>query len=136
MAYKPDKIIIIDEMTVGRGTSVKIEDNTNLSTEDTFDGPVSNGMEKTSYSVEIGKLIAANVEDYMQLRHILKDMKVNKKSVTIKERVRTDNGTYTIKQDFKNCLVDSYSKELSVDSLTTETIKFTAEDMEEDATRD
>ena len=35
-----DKIIIIDGVTVGRGTSVKIEDNTSLSTEDTFDGPV------------------------------------------------------------------------------------------------
>lgn len=132
-----DKVIIIDGVTVGRGTSIKIEDNTNLSTEDTFDGPVSNGMAKTSYSVEINKLIAPNVESYLEFRNIIKDMKVNKKEVTIKERVRGNDGTtYTITQIFLRCLVDSYSKELNVDSLTTETVKFTAEDVDEDARRD
>ena len=79
-----DKIIIIDGVTVGRGTSVKIGDNTSLSTEDTFDGPVVSGMAKTSYSVEISKLIAPNVESYLELRNILKDMKVNKKEITVK----------------------------------------------------
>lgn len=132
-----DKIIIIDGVTVGRGTSVKIEDNTSLSTEDTFDGPVVSGMAKTSYSVEIEKLIAPNVESYLELRNILKDMKVNKKEITVKETVRANDGTtYTITQIFLRCLIDSYSKELSVDSLTTETIKFTAEDLDEDARRD
>ena len=132
-----DKLIIIDGVTVGRGTSVKIEDNTNLSTEDTFDGPVSNGMAKTSFSVEISKLIAPNVESYLEFRNIIKDMKVNKKEVTVKERVRGNDGTtYTITQIFLRCLVDSYSKELNVDSLTTETVKFTAEDVDEDARRD
>ena len=132
-----DKISIIDGVTVGRGTSVKIEDNTSLSTEDTFDGPVVSGMAKTSYSVEIQKLIAPNVESYLELRNILKDMKVNKKEITVKETVRANDGTtYTITQIFLRCLIDSYSKELSVDSLTTETIKFTAEDLDEDAKRD
>ena len=132
-----DKIIIIDGVTVGRGNSVKIEDNTSLSTEDTFDGPVVSGMAKTSYSVEIQKLIAPNVESYLELRNILNDMKVNKKEITIKETVRRNDGTtYTITQIFLRCLVDSYSKELSVDSLTTESMKFTAEDLDEDARRD
>ena len=132
-----DKIIIVDGVTVGRGKSIKIDDNTNLSTEDTFDGPVSNGMAKTSYSVEINKLIAPNVESYLEFRNIIKDMKVNKKEVTIKERVKGNDGTtYTITQIFLRCLVDSYSKELNVDSLTTETVKFTAEDLDEDARRD
>ena len=132
-----DKIIIIDGVTVGRGNSVKIEDNTSLSTEDTFDGPVVSGMAKTSYSVEIQKLIAPNVESYLELRNILKDMKVNKKEITIKETVRGNDGTiYTITQIFLRCLVDSYSKELSVGSLTTESMKFTAEDLDEDARRD
>lgn len=132
-----DKLVIIDGVTVGRGTSVKIEDNVNLSTEDTFDGPVTSGVGKTSYSVEISKLIAPNVESYLEFRNIVNDMKVNKKEVTIKERVRGNDGTtYTITQIFLRCLVDSYSKELNVDSLTTETVKFTAEDLDEDARRD
>ena len=132
-----DKTIIIDGITVGRGKSVKIDDNTNISTEDTFDGPVLSGLAKTSYSVEISKLIAPDVESYLELRNIIKDMKVNKKEDTIKETVRDNNGsTYTIKQIFLRCLVDSYSKELNVDSLTTETIKFTAEDVDETASRD
>ena len=132
-----DKTIIIDGITVGRGTSVKIEDNTSLNTEDTFDGPVVSGMAKTSYSVEISKLIAPDVESYLQLRNTLNSMKVNKKEITIKETVRGNDGTtYTIKQIFLRCLVDSYSKELHVDSLTTESIKFTAEDVDEEAMRD
>ena len=94
-------------------------------------------MAKTSYSVEIQKLIAPNVESYLELRNILNDMKVNKKEITIKETVRGNDGTtYTITQIFLRCLVDSYSKELSVDSLTTESMKFTAEDLDEDARRD
>lgn len=131
-----EKLIIIDGVTVGRGTGVKIEDNTNVSSEDTFDGPVLSGMAKTSYSVEISKIIAPDVESYMELRDILKSMKTDKKEVTIKETVRGNDGTtYTISQIFLRCLVESYSKELNVDSLTSETVKFSAEDLDESAER-
>ena len=131
-----DKTIIINGVTFGRGTGVSIDENAEVSTEKTFDGPVSFGIDKTEYTVSIDKLIAPDVETYLAMREVLKDMRSNKGEVTIKEIVREKGGTsYTVKEIFLGCLVSKYSKELSVDSLTTESIEFTAEYLDEEITR-
>jgi hypothetical protein len=131
-----DKTIIINGVTFGRGTGVKIDENAEVSTEKTFDGPVNFGIDKTEYTVSVDKLIAPDVETYLAMRNVLKDMRTNKGEVTIKEIVREKGGTsYTVKEIFLGCLVSKYSKELNVDSLTTESIEFTAEDLDEEITR-
>lgn len=131
-----DKTIIINGVTFGRGTGVKIDENASVSTENTFDGPVISGTEKTEYTVSVDKLIAPDVETYLAMRNVLKDMKVNKGEITIKEVVREKTGTtYTVKEIFLGCLVSKYSKDISVDSLTTESIEFTAENLDEEITR-
>ena len=131
-----DKTIIINGVTFGRGTGVKIDENAEVSTEKTFDGPVNFGIDKTEYTVSVDKLIAPDVETYLAMRNVLKDMRTNKGEVTIKEIVREKGGTsYTVKEIFLGCLVSKYSKEINVDSLTTESIEFTAEDLDEDITR-
>jgi len=131
-----DKTIIINGVTFGRGTGVKIDENAEVSTEKTFDGPVNFGIEKTEYTVSVDKLIAPDVETYLAMRNVLKDMRTNKGEVTIKEVVREKGGTsYTVKEIFLGCLVSKYSKEINVDSLTTESIEFTAEDLDEEITR-
>ena len=131
-----DKTIIINGVTFGRGTSVKIDENAEVSTEKTFDGPVNFGIDKTEYTVSVDKLIAPDVETYLAMRNVLKDMRTNKGEVTIKEIVREKGGTsYTVKEIFLGCLVSKYSKEINVDSLTTESIEFTAEDLDEEVTR-
>ena len=131
-----DKTIIINGVTFGRGTGVKIDENAEVSTEKTFDGPVNFGIDKTEYTVSVDKLIAPDVETYLAMRNVLKDMRTNKGEVTIKEIVREKHGTsYTVKEIFLGCLVSKYSKEINVDSLTTESIEFTAEDLDEEITR-
>jgi hypothetical protein len=131
-----DKTIIINGVTFGRGTGVKIDENAEVSTEKTFDGPVNFGIDKTEYTVSVDKLIAPDVETYLTMRNVLKDMRTNKGEVTIKEIVREKGGTsYTVKEIFLGCLVSKYSKEINVDSLTTESIEFTAEDLDEEITR-
>ena len=131
-----DKTIIINGVTFGRGTGVSIDENAEVSTEKTFDGPVNFGIEKTEYTVSIDKLIAPDVETYLAMRNVLNDMKTNKGEVTIKEVIREKGGTsYTVKEIFLGCLVSKYSKEIKVDSLTTESIEFTAEDVDEEITR-
>lgn len=131
-----DKTIIINGVTFGRGTGVEIDENPEVSTEKTFDGPVSSGIAKTEYTISIDKLIAPDVETYLKMRKALKNMKVNKGEVTIKETVREKNGTsYTVKEIFLGCLVSGYSKTLSVDKLTTEKIKIVAENLDEDIKR-
>ena len=118
-----DKTIIINGVTFGRGTGVSIDDNAEVNTENTFDGPVSFGNDKTPYTISIDKLIAPDVESYLAGRQVLKI-------------VREKGGTaYTVKEIFLGCLVSKYSKDLSVDSLTTESIEFTAEDCDEEITR-
>ena len=131
-----DKTIIINGVTFGRGTGVKIDENAEVSTEKTFDGPVNFGIDKTEYTVSVDKLIAPDVETYLAMRNVLKDMRTNKGEVTIKEIVREKGGTsYTVKEIFLGCLVSKYSKEIKVDSLTTESIEFTAEDLDEEIIR-
>ena len=131
-----DKTIIINGVTFGRGTGVKIDENAEVTTEKTFDGPVNFGIDKTEYTVSVDKLIAPDVETYLAMRNVLKDMRTNKGEVTIKEIVREKGGTsYTVKEIFLGCLVSKYSKEINVDSLTTESIEFTAEDLDEEVTR-
>ena len=131
-----DKTIIINGVTFGRGTGVDIDDNSEVNTENTFDGPVSNGIDKTPYTISIDKLIAPDVESYLAGRQVLKDMKTNKGEVTIKEVVREKGGTtFTIKEIYLGCLVSKFSKALKVDSLTTESIEITAEDCDEEITR-
>ena len=131
-----DKTIIINGVTFGRGTGVKIDENAEVSTEKTFDGPVNFGIDKTEYTVSVDKLIAPDVETYLAMRNVLKDMRTNKGEVTIKEIGREKGGTsYTVKEIFLGCLVSKYSKEINVDSLTTESIEFTAEDLDEEVTR-
>ena len=131
-----DKTIIINGVTFGRGTGVSIDENAEVSTEKTFDGPVNFGIDKTEYTVSVDKLIAPDVETYLAMRNVLKDMRTNKGEVTIKEIVREKGGTsYTVKEIFLGCLVSKYSKEINVDSLTTESIEFTAEDLDEEITR-
>lgn len=131
-----DKTIIINGVTFGRGTGVKIDENAEVSTEKTFDGPVNFGIDKTEYTVSVDKLIAPDVETYLAMRNVLKDMRTNKGEVTIKEIIREKGGTsYTVKEIFLGCLVSKYSKEINVDSLTTESIEFTAEDLDEEITR-
>ena len=131
-----DKTIIINGVTFGRGTGVSVDENAEVSTEKTFDGPVNFGIDKTEYTVSVDKLIAPDVETYLAMRNVLKDMRTNKGEVTIKEIVREKGGTsYTVKEIFLGCLVSKYSKEINVDSLTTESIEFTAEDLDEEITR-
>ena len=131
-----DKTIIINGVPFGRGTGVDVDDNAEVNTENTFDGPVSNGTEKTPYTISIDKLIAPDMETYIEMRQVLKDMKVNKGEVTLKETVRDKGGTaYTIKEIYLRCLVSKYNKTWNVDSLTTESIEITAEDMDEDVSR-
>ena len=131
-----DKTIIINGVTFGRGTGVDIDDNSEVNSENTFDGPVNSGMEKTPYTISIDKLIAPDIETSIAMRQVLKDMKVNKGEVTLKETVREKSGTaYTIKEIYLRCLVSKYSKTWNVDSLTTESIEITAEDVDEEVTR-
>lgn len=131
-----DKTIIINGIPFGRGTGVDVDDNSEVNTENTFDGPVSNGTEKTPYTISIDKLIAPDMETYIAGRQVLKDMKVNKGEVTLKEIVRDKGGTaYTIKEIYLRCLVSKFKKTWNVDSLTTESIEITAEDLDEEVTR-
>ena len=105
-----DKTIIINGVTFGRGTGVSIDENAEVSTEKTFDGPVNFGIDKTEYTVSVDKLIAPDVETYLAMRKVLKDMRTNKGEVTIKETVREKGGTsYTVKEIFLGCLVSKYT---------------------------
>ena len=66
---KVDKKVIIDSHTVAYATSVKANPETNVSTTQTFDGAITQGMDKVAWSIELSKVRFEGSEKHKDLRH-------------------------------------------------------------------
>jgi len=124
------KEIYIDGIRVGRGTSVKGAKEVSRSETNTFDGVVQYGLDKVPYSVEIGKIQADTKDEYIALDNAIDEMSYIKKTITVVENLTDSNcESWTITRHYLRCLVDSKDYELSAEDLTSESLKFMAEDM-------
>ena len=121
-----DKKIIIDTHTVAYATSVKASPETNVSTTPTFDGAITQGMDKVAWSLEFSKVRFEKSEKHKDLNKILDDMLANPKMITVIETVHATDETYTIRDDYSGCILESNEYEIKPDDNTTETLKFKA----------
>ena len=127
MAEKqPDKKVIIDGHTVAYATSVKANPETSVSTTQTFDGAITQGMDKVAWSLELSKVRFEPSESHQKLNQILENMFANPKMVTIIETVHAEEETYTIRDDYNGCILDGFDYEIKPDDNTSETLKFKA----------
>lgn len=120
----PDKQIIIDGKTIGWATSVKASPESNTSQTATFDGAITQGSDKIAWNLEIEKIRYDKKQKHKDLSELLDSMWNNKKVITIREMVHTENETYTIKDNYYECLLDGNDYEIKADDLTTESLKF------------
>ena len=123
---KVDKKVIIDTHTVAYATSVKANPETNVSTTQTFDGAITQGMDKVAWSLELSKVRFEKSDKHKDLNQILDSMLANPKMVTIIETVHSKDETYTIRDDYSGCILESNDYEIKPDDNTSETLKFKA----------
>lgn len=130
-----DKEIIIDGERIGLGTGVKGSVEINRTSTQTFDGAKNSGLSNVPHTLEISKLVCDNIEDYRRLMNLMKEMRSEPKTITIKEIIRSnEHGVFTVTKHYINCLVDGDEYEMSAEDITALTLKFGAEDMTEDLT--
>jgi len=121
-----DKKILIDGITVAYATSVKASPETNSSSTNTFDGAITQGMDKVAWNVELEKVRYDSQMKHRELSQLLDEMLSNPKMVTVIEKVHTPEESYIVKDNFFGCLLDGNDYEIKADDLTTESIKFKA----------
>lgn len=127
-----DKEIYIGGLRVGLGTGVKGNPEISNNSTITFDGAKNTGAKDVPHSLEISKLVSDSLDEHIALRKLMISMRSEPQTVSVKETIYgRDGGVYTITRHYFRCIVDGDDYEMSAEDLTSETLKFKAEDMEE-----
>ena len=121
-----DKKVLIDGVTVAYATGVKANPETKTATTDTFDGAITQGMDKVAWSIELSKVRFEDSASHKELSKLLDSMMANPKMVTVIETVHSTNETYTVKDNYYGCILEGNDYEIKPDDNTSETIKFKA----------
>lgn len=119
-----DKEIIIGGKTIGWATSVKASPESNTSSTATFDGAITQGSDKIAWNIELEKIRYDNQQTHKEISELLDSMWNKQQLLTVRETVHSKDETYTIKDNYFECLLDGNDYEIKADDLTTESIKF------------
>lgn len=120
-----DKLIYINDLYIGYGTSVKITAETNSESVATFDGPVTDGSDNVSHDVEIERLRYGTKSDYLAISKLLHKALSEPVTVTVKEDVKFSDGKMRVTDTVYNCVLDNDEYELDPEERTVESISFT-----------
>lgn len=121
-----DKKVIIGGNTIAYVTSVKASPETNTSSTATFDGAITQGADKVAWSLELSKVRFESSAKHQKLSQLLESMFSKGKTITVRETVNAKNETYTIVDNYSNCVLEGNDYEIKPDDLTTESLKFKA----------
>ena len=131
----PSKTVIIScgdlTLTFYSVTEAKISEELDSDTTATFDGPVAIPSSDSGYTVDISALEARNVEEFINLKKILKRMKKNKGSITISEEVKHKDITFPDVNFLNGVTLTSNEVTYSAEDLTARELSFKAETLEE-----
>ena len=119
------KKIIINRETVMYGTNVKVSPKTSTSTTNTFDGPITQGLEKVAWGIDFGKVRYEKSTSHRRLSEILDRLMYEPGEVTIIDEVVTPTESYTIRDTFFGCILEGNDYEIKPDDNTVENIKMT-----------
>ena len=118
-----NKEIIIDGKKMMYGTSGKASPETNTSSTSTFDGVVNEGLDEVPWSLEFSKLRYEGLTSHRELSETLDKMISKPAMVTIRETVFSPDETYTVVDNYFNCLVNGNDYEIKPEDKTVENIK-------------
>lgn len=118
------KFIYINDIRVGYATSAKVEPEINTEKTPTFDGPVVDGTEDPSHTVEIEKLRYGTIKEYIQLEQLLINMYTKGYPIKIIEDVTMKDGTMRVTDIVYDCKLDGNDYELDPEERTAENLSF------------
>lgn len=121
-----NKEVIIDGKKMMYGTSAKASPETNTTSTTTFDGVINEGTENVPWSLEFSKLRYEGLASHREMSETLDSMLTNPKMVTIRETVVNPEETYTVVDNYFDCLVDGNDYEIKPEDKTVENIKLKA----------
>ena len=121
-----NKEIIIDGKKMMYGTSAKANPETNTSSTSTFDGVINEGLDEVPWSLEFSKLRYESFATHKEMSETLDRMISVPAMVTIRETIRTPEETYTVVDNYFNCLVNGNDYEVKPEEKTVENLKFKA----------
>lgn len=121
-----NKEVIIDGKKMLYGTSAKASPETNTSTTSTFDGVINEGLDEVPWTLEFSKLRYEGLASHREMSETLDKMISVPKMITIRETVHSVDETYTVVDNYFNCLVNGNDYEVKPEDKTVENLKFKA----------
>lgn len=121
-----NKEVIIAGRKMMYGTSAKASPETNTSTTSTFDGVITEGLDKIPWTIECSKLRYEGLASHREMSETLEKMISVPNMVTIRETVHTPEEVYTVVDNFFDCIVDGNDYEVKPEEKTVENLKFKA----------
>lgn len=121
-----NKEIIINGKKMMYGTSAKASPDINSTSTPTFDRVIVEGLDKVAWNLEFAKLRYEGLASHREMSETLEKMISVPAMVTIREIVNTPEETYTVVDNFFECLVNDNNYELKPEDKTVENIKIKA----------
>ena len=121
-----DKEVIIKGKKMMYGTGIKASPETNSSSTPTFDGVITQGSDKIPWTIEISKVRYEDMATHKELSETVDGMLAIPEMVTVREVINTNHETYTVVDNFYDCLTDDNGYEINPDEQTVENLKFRA----------
>jgi len=119
-----NKEVIIDGKKMMYGTSAKASPETNTSSTATFDGVINEGLDEVAWNLEFSKLRYEGLASHREMSETLEKMISVPAMITIRETVDSVDETYTVVDNYFNCLVNGNDYELKPEDKTVENLKF------------
>ena len=119
-----NKEVIIDGKKMMYGTSAKASPETNTSSTATFDGVINEGLDEVAWNLEFSKLRYEGLASHREMSETLDRMISVPAMITIRETVDSVDETYTVVDNYFNCLVNGNDYEVKPEDKTVENLKF------------
>ena len=118
--------IIINGKKLAYGTSADASPETSNSVTNTFDGAVTQGLDEVPWNVEIEKIRYEDLATHQEMNGILEKMFGTPAMVTIRETVVKSGSSYTVVDDYHDCVLDGNGYTIKPEENTVEKLKFKA----------
>lgn len=123
----PKKEILLDNIHVGYGTKVEINDELSTESTPTFDGTIVDSDPNPSVTVSIDAVRAGTINDYINLEKKLKYAEQNPVTVQVIEEFNGIDGLVTVKEFAYNAKLSSNKTSFDVKTRTALNVELKAE---------
>ena len=115
------------ELTNLRGvTSTKVSEEIDSDLVKTWDDPIPVPASDGGFTIDVSVIVTRNVEDFITLKKMIKEMKKREGTISIMEIHRRKDGDVTEEQHYSGCLLASNESEISAEDLTARDLSFKA----------